>query len=162
MPAASARGGAASTEAEAAGARVTVKVREVGEQQAGKDAERVRSDLIRILKEGKKHLRDGHPGAAFVEFHLALSTARQLGDSVEEKKATRGLGASCQRQRKFREAINYHQMVLDKSMETGEHSGDTEAYGAIADCYTELGDMEKAAFFYDRYISRLEQDSDTE
>ncbi|CAI5960440.1 unnamed protein product [Closterium sp. NIES-64] len=51
-----------------------------------------RAELIRMLKEGKKHLRDGHPGSAFVEFHVALSKAKELGDAVEEKKAARGLG----------------------------------------------------------------------
>ncbi|GJP46598.1 hypothetical protein CLOM_g5868 [Closterium sp. NIES-68] len=121
-----------------------------------------KAEVLRILKEGKKHLRDGHPGSAFVEFHVALSKAKEMGDAVEEKKAARGLGASCQRQGKFKEAISYHQLVLEKSASTGEHSGDTEAYGAIADCYTELRDSEKAATYYDKYISRLEQDSDEE
>lgn len=46
--------------------------------------------------------------------------------------------------------------MLQKSTETAEHSGDTEAYGAIADCYTELGDLEAAAEFYDQYIALLE------
>ncbi|CAI5461123.1 unnamed protein product [Closterium sp. Yama58-4] len=85
-------------------------------------------ELLRMLKEGKKHLRDGHPGSAFVEFHVALSKAKELGDAFEEKKAARGLGAACQRQGKYREAIGYHQLVLEKSLATGEHSGDTEAY----------------------------------
>lgn len=67
-------------------------------------------------------------------------------------------GASLQRQGKYREAINYHSMVLELSKREGEESGNTEAYGAIADCYTELGDLEKAAKFYDQYIARLETD----
>lgn len=46
--------------------------------------------------------------------------------------------------------------VLELSKETGEDSGCTEAYGAIADCYTELGDLERAAKVYDKYISRLQ------
>lgn len=68
------------------------------------------------------------------------------------------LGASLQRQGKYREAIKYHSMVLQISEREGEYSGSTEAYGAIADCYTELGDLERAARFYDKYISRLESD----
>lgn len=67
-------------------------------------------------------------------------------------------GASLQRQGKYREAIKYHSMVLDISEREREDSGNTEAYGAIADCYTELGDLERAAKFYDKYISRLEKD----
>ena len=49
-------------------------------------------------------------------------------------------------------------MVLAVSQREGEDSGNTEAYGAIADCYTELGDLERAGKFYDKYISRLETD----
>lgn len=67
-------------------------------------------------------------------------------------------GASLQRLGKYREAIKYHSMVLAISEREGEDSGNTEAYGAIADCYTELGDLERAAKFYDKYISRLETD----
>lgn len=67
-------------------------------------------------------------------------------------------GASLQRQGKYKEAIKYHLMVLAISEREGEKSGNTEAFGAIADCYTELGDLEKAAFFYDKYIARLETD----
>lgn len=49
-------------------------------------------------------------------------------------------------------------MVLDISARNGEESGNTEAYGAIADCYTELGDIERAAKYYDQYIARLQSD----
>jgi hypothetical protein len=34
--------------------------------------------------------------------------------------------------------------VLKTSERAGDSSGDTDAYGAIADCYTELGDLERA------------------
>lgn len=49
-------------------------------------------------------------------------------------------------------------MVLSISEREGEDSGNTEAFGAIADCYTELGELEKAGQFYDKYIARLEKD----
>lgn len=68
------------------------------------------------------------------------------------------LGASLQRQGKYREAIKYHSMVLTISEREKEDSGNTEAYGAIADCYTELGDLERAGVYYDQYIARLETD----
>lgn len=67
-------------------------------------------------------------------------------------------GASLQRQGNYREAIKYHSLVLELSARHGEDSGSTEAYGAIADCYTELGDLEQAAKYYDQYIARLETD----
>lgn len=115
-----------------------------------------KEELISRLKAGKNHLRNQDPEKAYTEFNVALALAQNLNDPVEEKKAARGLGASLQRQGKYREAIRYHNMVLGISKRVGESSGNTEAYGAIADCYTELGDLEKAGKFYDKYIARLE------
>ncbi|XP_010273870.1 PREDICTED: protein FLUORESCENT IN BLUE LIGHT, chloroplastic-like isoform X2 [Nelumbo nucifera] len=117
-----------------------------------------KQELISRLKNGKKFLRNQDPQKAFTEFKTALELAQNLKDPIEEKKAARGLGASLQRQGKYREAIKYHSMVLAVSEREGEDSGNTEAYGAIADCYTELGDLERAGRFYDRYISRLQMD----
>ncbi|KQJ89694.1 protein FLUORESCENT IN BLUE LIGHT, chloroplastic isoform X2 [Brachypodium distachyon] len=114
--------------------------------------------LISYLRTGKNYLRNQAPDKAFPEFKAALDLAQSLGDHVEEKKAARGLGASLQRQGNYKEAIKYHSMVLSISKMTGEDSGVTEAYGAIADCYTELGELEKAGKFYDEYIARLEND----
>lgn len=31
-------------------------------------------------------------------------------------------------------------------------TGDADAYGTIADCYTDMGDLEKAAEFYDKCV----------
>ncbi|XP_074375841.1 protein FLUORESCENT IN BLUE LIGHT, chloroplastic isoform X2 [Apium graveolens] len=115
-------------------------------------------ELIFHLKNGKNFLRNQDPEKAYVEFKTALELAQNLKDPIEEKKAARGLGASLQRQGKYREAIIYHSMVLSISDRENEDSGNTEAYGAIADCYTELGDLERAGVYYDQYIARLETD----
>ncbi|XP_039005847.1 protein FLUORESCENT IN BLUE LIGHT, chloroplastic-like isoform X2 [Hibiscus syriacus] len=117
-----------------------------------------KEELISRLKSGKNILRNQEFEKAFLEFKTALDLAKCLQDPIEEKKAARGLGASLQRQGKYREAIKYHLMVLAISDREGEESGNTEAYGAIADCYTELGDLEKAGKFYDKYIARLKTD----
>ncbi|KAJ0008003.1 hypothetical protein Pint_29191 [Pistacia integerrima] len=117
-----------------------------------------KQELISRLKTGKNFLRNQNPEKAYAEFKAALDLAENLKDPIEEKKAARGLGASLQRQGKYREAIKYHSMVLEISHRQGEDSGNTEAYGAIADCYTELGDLERAGKFYDQYIARLETD----
>ncbi|GLT59428.1 hypothetical protein SLA2020_322460 [Shorea laevis] len=117
-----------------------------------------KEELISRLKAGKNFLRNQDPEKAFAEFKAALELAQNIQDPIEEKKAARGLGASLQRQGKYREAIKYHLLVLDVSEREKEESGNTEAYGAIADCYTELGDFEKAGQFYDKYIDRLEKD----
>ncbi|XP_015901740.2 protein FLUORESCENT IN BLUE LIGHT, chloroplastic [Ziziphus jujuba] len=117
-----------------------------------------KQELISRLKSGKNFLRNQELEKAFTEFKTALELAQDVKDPIEEKKAARGLGASLQRQGKYREAIKYHSMVLAISEREREDSGNTEAYGAIADCYTELGDLERAGKFYDNYIARLESD----
>ncbi|CAI0473139.1 unnamed protein product, partial [Linum tenue] len=117
-----------------------------------------KQELISRLKSGKNYLRNQDPQKAFDEFKAALTLAQDLNDPIEEKKAARGLGASLQRQGQYLDAIQYHMMVLAISKREGEESGNTEAYGAIADCYTELGDLEQAGKFYDQYIARLETD----
>ncbi|CAL0315466.1 unnamed protein product [Lupinus luteus] len=117
-----------------------------------------KQELISKLKTGKNFLRNQQPDKAFTEFKTALELAQNLKDPIDEKKAARGLGASLQRQGKYRDAIKYHSLVLAISEREGENSGNTEAFGAIADCYTELGDLEKAGQFYDKYIDRLEKD----
>ncbi|TYI68671.1 hypothetical protein E1A91_D08G105500v1 [Gossypium mustelinum] len=105
---------------------------------------------------GKNFFRNQELEKDFLEFKTALELAKSLKDLTEEKKAARGLGASLQRQGKYQEAIKYHSMVLAISDLEGEDSGNIEAYGAIVDCYTELGDLEKAGILYDKYIARLE------
>ncbi|XP_010321812.1 protein FLUORESCENT IN BLUE LIGHT, chloroplastic isoform X2 [Solanum lycopersicum] len=117
-----------------------------------------KEELISRLKNGKKFLRNQAPDKAQLEFKAALDLAQNLKEPLREKKAARGLGASLQRQGNYREAIKYHSLVLELSARYGEDSGSTEAYGAIADCYTELGDLEQAAKYYDQYIARLETD----
>ncbi|XP_076881821.1 protein FLUORESCENT IN BLUE LIGHT, chloroplastic-like [Bidens hawaiensis] len=117
-----------------------------------------KQELISRLKNGKNFLRNQNPENAYFEFKAALELAQSMKDPIEEKKAARGLGASLQRQGKYKEAIKYHSLVLQISEREGEDSGNTEAFGAIADCYTELGDLEKAASFYDQYIARLQAD----
>ncbi|KAB2609953.1 protein FLUORESCENT IN BLUE LIGHT [Pyrus ussuriensis x Pyrus communis] len=128
-------------------------------------------EMISRLKAGKNFLRNQETEKALDEFKTALELAQSMKDPIEEKKAARGLASedsiddvqqfqlsSLQRLGKYRDAIKYHSMVLDISEREGEDSGNTEAYGAIADCYTELGDLERAGKFYDNYIARLESD----
>ncbi|MQL87720.1 hypothetical protein Taro_020271 [Colocasia esculenta] len=117
-----------------------------------------KEQLLTNLRAGKSFLRNQDPEKARMEFKKALDLAQSLGDQIEEKKAARGLGSSLQRQGKYREAIKHHSRVLEIANRSGEDSGSTEAYGAIADCYTELGDLEQAGKFYDKYISRLTSD----
>ncbi|TVU29507.1 hypothetical protein EJB05_21075 [Eragrostis curvula] len=115
-----------------------------------------KQQFVTNLRNGKNYLRNQDLDKAVMEFRTALDLAESIGDRFEEKKAARGLGASLQRLGKYREAMRYYYKVLELSKVTGEDSGCTEAYGAIADCYAELGDLDQAAKVYDKYISRLQ------
>ncbi|KAK3158326.1 hypothetical protein QOZ80_2AG0135690 [Eleusine coracana subsp. coracana] len=115
-----------------------------------------KQQFVTNLRNGKNYLRNQDLDKAVMEFRTALDLAKSIGDRFEEKKAARGLGASLQRLGKYKEAMRYYSKVLELSKETGEDSGCTEAYGAIADCYAELGDLERAAKVYDKYIARMQ------
>ena len=78
-----------------------------------------------------------------------------MSDRVRERRAVRGLAAANRILGRYPQAIEYLQRVLEISDETGDHIGDADAYGTIADIYTELGEFEKAAEFYDKYIGKM-------
>ena len=107
------------------------------------------------LKEGKRLLKDQEAGPAMVRFEKALMLARSLGDKVRERRAVRGLAASNRILGRYQQAIEYLMNVLEISNETGDHFGDVDAYGTIADIYTEMGDSDKAAEYYDMYIGKM-------
>jgi tetratricopeptide (TPR) repeat protein len=113
---------------------------------------------VAALKEGKRLLKEQNAGAAMVRFEKALMLAKSLEDRVRERRAVRGLAAASRLSGQPRQAIKYLHRVLEISDETGDHVGDADAYGTIADCYTDMGEFEKAAEFYDRYISRMNSD----
>jgi tetratricopeptide (TPR) repeat protein len=107
------------------------------------------------LKEGKKLLKDSMSGPAMVRFEKALMLAKSMGDKVRERRAVRGLAAASRLANQNRQAIKYLERVLEISGETGDHVGDADAYGVIADIYTDIGEFEKAAEYYDKYISQM-------
>jgi tetratricopeptide (TPR) repeat protein len=107
---------------------------------------------------------------------------------VQERRAMRGLAASARLQGQYRSAIKHLERVLEISQETKEHTGgflpgncsvflfheiveelaqpsswfrcagDADAYGTIADCFTDLGEFDKAAAFYDKYIETMNRE----
>ncbi|KAG7672640.1 putative Protein FLUORESCENT IN BLUE LIGHT, chloroplastic [Nannochloris sp. 'desiccata'] len=110
------------------------------------------------LKEGKKLLKESAAGPAMVRFEKALMLAKSMGDKVRERRAVRGLAAASRLSNQNRQAIKYLERVLEISSETGDHVGDADAYGVIADIYTDIGEFEKAAEYYDKYISQMNTD----
>jgi tetratricopeptide (TPR) repeat protein len=107
------------------------------------------------LKEGKRLLREQEAGPAMVRFEKALMLARTLGDKVRERRAVRGLAAANRLLGRYEHAIDYLMEVLALSKVMNDHVGDVDAYGSIADIYTELGNFDKAVEYYDMYIAGM-------
>eukprot|EP00889_Picochlorum_renovo_P001431 jgi/Picre1/28461/NNA_003865.t1 len=96
------------------------------------------------LKEGKRLLKEkdaGPPWSVRKGSHVGSS----MGDKVRERRAVRGLAAANRLMGRYQQAIDYLGKVLEISDDTGDHIGDVDAYGTIADIYTEMGEFEKAA-----------------
>jgi len=110
------------------------------------------------LRAGKRFLKEANGAAAMVRFEKALMLSKALGDKVQERRAIRGLAASSRLQGQYRTAIGHLERVLEISKEMKEYTGDADAYGTIADCYTDLDMFEQAADYYDKYIQCMNKD----
>mmetsp|Transcript_619 Transcript_619/g.1819 ORF Transcript_619/g.1819 Transcript_619/m.1819 type:complete len:292 (+) Transcript_619:352-1227(+) len=108
------------------------------------------------LRNGRKLLEVSKGAAALVHFEKARMLSRSAGNKVQERRAERGLAAASRMQKQFKKAIGHLERVLEISKEMDEYTGDADAYGVIADIYTELGDLEKAAKFYDLYLKNID------
>ena len=52
--------------------------------------------------------------------------------------------------------------MLEISRQIKNADGDTDALGAIADIYTEMGDLESAGKYYDLYLDALNGELDSD
>lgn len=112
-------------------------------------------EVRQLLKEGKQLIKQGNGAEAASLFKKALVLTKQQGDKVQERRAVRGLAAAKRLQGDLNGAIDYLKRVLSISEEMNEFTGDMDALGTIADIYTEKGDLEKAAEYYDKYLDLL-------
>ncbi|KAK9843024.1 hypothetical protein WJX74_005765 [Apatococcus lobatus] len=110
------------------------------------------------LREGKRLLKEKQGSSALVRFEKALILAKRIGDKVYERRANRGLAAASRLQGQYKAAIGHLQRVLSISDEINDEVGNADAFGTIADIYTDMGNFDKAAEFYDRYISCMNND----
>lgn len=111
------------------------------------------------LKDGKRLLKDKQGSKAMVRFEKALMLAKSMGERIYERRATRGLAAAARLQNQPQRAIEHLKRVLEISKEVGDHRGDEDVNGTIADILTGLGEFAEAAKFYDQYIQGLQADS---
>ena len=126
-------------------------------EEATEDVPKGASDdeTLGALRKGRRLLELKKGAAALVHFEKARLLSRSEGNKGRERRAERGLAAASRMQRQFKKAIGHLERVLEISEEMDEYTGDADAYGAIADIWTELGDFERAAKFYDKYIENM-------
>ena len=135
----------------------------------------VETEIRQCLREGRNKLKESSSRAAreavstagggtvasaanntaMVLFKKALLLSKQHKIPILERRARRGLAVARRQHGDRKGALNDLLAVLEISERIGEHTGDTDALGAIADLYTEQGDLEKAGAYYDRYITAL-------
>ena len=116
------------------------------------------AELKRALRDGRALLKEETEPAfkrSLELFEKALTLARMVGDTTQTRRATRGLAASKRGLGDRKGAISHLKEVLEMRRTVGDAAGDTDALGAIADIYTELGDLENAGKFYDLYLDAL-------
>lgn len=116
------------------------------------------AELRRALRDGRALLKEETEPAferSLQQFEKALTLARMVGDTTQTRRATRGLAASKRGLGDRKGAIAHLKEVLEMRKTVGDAAGDTDALGAIADIYTELGDLENAGKFYDLYLDAL-------
>ncbi|KAL4427907.1 hypothetical protein ABPG75_001996 [Micractinium tetrahymenae] len=139
----------------AASSSLGISLMSQDEEEAGPET----AQCTQALKDGKRLLKEGSAAAAMVRFEKALMLAKVTGDRVKERRATRGLAASARMQGQLRQAVKHLERVLEISREIRDFVGDADAYGTIADIYTDLNDFDAAAKYYDKYIERMNADS---
>ena len=117
------------------------------------------AELSGALRDGRALLKEGTEPAfrrSLELFEKALTLARMIGDTTQTRRATRGLAASKRGLGDRKGAVNAHlKEVLEMRRTVGDAAGDADALGAIADIYTELGDLENAGKYYDLYLDAL-------
>lgn len=117
--------------------------------------------VLERLKKGKASLQNRKGEDAKHYFEDALVKIDEASEEMEvpwkaRRKAIRGLGAAHELLGEHDVALQYMQEVLSLSQSHNDRKGLGDAYGVIADIYTEMGDYASAAQWYDKYIAEME------
>lgn len=126
--------------------------------EESRDGSATDAELSGALRDGRALLKEETEPAfrrSLELFEKALTLARMVGDTTQTRRATRGLAASKRGLGDRKGAVAHLKEVLEMRRTVGDAAGDTDALGAIADIYTELGDLENAGKYYDLYLDAL-------
>ncbi|KAK3283173.1 hypothetical protein CYMTET_9121 [Cymbomonas tetramitiformis] len=136
---------------------VRLPVKEAAKSAAQEDQT---ESILQLLRAGKEKLREQQPKEALLIFTESLESINLHKKALDspwkaERKALRGLGAAHEQLGDYALALDYMQKVLQMCEEHGELVGKSDALGFIADLYTDMGELEKAASYYDKYIDAM-------
>ena len=126
------------------------------------DKDKKKAELLALLKQGKQALSDKNGILARDSFQSALVKLQEASHELDspwraKRKAVRGLGAAHEELGEHTVALEYMKEVVHLSESNQDQSGLGDAYGVIADIYTEMGNFEAAAEWYDKYIAQMNE-----
>mmetsp|Transcript_32659 Transcript_32659/g.45545 ORF Transcript_32659/g.45545 Transcript_32659/m.45545 type:complete len:354 (+) Transcript_32659:121-1182(+) len=148
-------------------AKLRAKARTMRRQKDQEVKDPLYERVFGYLRMGKRTLKEKNGEAALSAFQKAMQAikeAKQAGsfnNFMAERKCHRGLGAAQLLLGNYPAALEHLEKVVEISLANNENTGVGDAYGAIADIYTEANDFENAAIYYDKYIEAINDDIQT-
>ena len=122
------------------------------------------AEIVEILRKGKRALKGKNSETAHAAFADALTRINTLSGTLDspwmlERKARRGLSAAEIQMKDYQRAEENLKIVVkicEENLEPGHERPElADAYGCLADMYTEWGQLDKAAEIYDKMITEM-------
>lgn len=116
-----------------------------------------RTEMYACLKTGKEALASKNPEKALQSLTRAYELAEQLGEQMAQVSALVGQARACKLLGNTIQAISILKSCLPIMEGMEEQNVAIDIYGEIADAYTEVGDMQKAAEYYDYFLKEIDE-----
>eukprot|EP00951_Prasinocladus_malaysianus_P046745 scaffold647909_cov47-Prasinocladus_malaysianus.AAC.2 len=114
-----------------------------------------RQQLLGDIRLGRDFLDKQDYTNALEVLQKALLLSRDL-DVLPATRAIMRLKARAYKEmQQYEDSLKCLEKVLLVSIAMEEYSGDADVCGEIADMYTQIGDLEQAAEYYDRYLAAI-------
>lgn len=136
------------------------KVTSIQKEGLSEEQIQARERVVTLMRNGKKQLKEKNSTDSRHCFEQALTAIENAGTALDSpwkayRKTYRGLGAAYQLEGKNKDALECMQKVLKLCEEHNDLESKGDTLGVIADIYTDLGEIELAAKYYDDYIQML-------
>ena len=103
----------------------------------------------------KKALRGGQPDDAITLLKKGLVLAESSSNQAAKRAALLAMAVAHEQQGRLDTALELLFQAAGTNLELEESAGSHDVYGLIADIYTEQGEYEQAAVFYDKAITSM-------